>query len=479
MKKQALATQFRRAFILILVVSAVATVLTYTLAAYLFTKSINKDIYPANYYEQQIPGIEAYVHEKNIKLLSKSEETGLRDKIHGEGMLYQVVDDNGNILYGTNPQKAFKTKEELFGDFLGVTVRRQGHRIYTVPITDSMGKIKGAVLLSYHIKATAANVMGKIVFAVMAIALFSPFLYIIGFTMLFSKKFAKNINWPLQLLIDASKKIQAKDLDFEIDYHSNNELGRLCDAFSEMKGELKKSLSDQWKMEQERTEIVEALAHDLKAPISVISGYTDALLENDADEKKLRRYLMVIKENVEKSAARIQQMQDTSDLEQADIHLQLISIRLPEFLMQKVRDYELQARQKQIEITLKIQDDMPCPVLIDIDRLTRILDNLICNSLQYTSTGGRIEITVKAEKERISYEIRDSGSGFSSKDLKKGFDKFYRGDEARQTKGGHSGLGLYIVRQLVEQMGGAVQIENQENGGASVLFCHKVFKKDE
>ncbi|ENY8314394.1 TPA: sensor histidine kinase [Clostridioides difficile] len=407
-------------------------------------------------------------------MLSQSNEEGLKRTIRGDDMLYQVVDNNGNILYGTNPKKLFKTKEELFNNFINKTVRKGGY-IHTVPIKGDNGKIEGAVILFYQVKITFANSRGRFVFAVIIMALFSPFLYIVGFTRWLSKRFVKNINQPLHLLIDASKKIKEKDLDFEIDYYSDNELGKLCSAFSEMKDELKGSLSAQWKMEQERVEMVEALAHDLKSPLSIILGYTDALIGNNTDDnEKLHRYLTVIRENTEKSAALVQKMQYTSDLEKSNIQLNLVPINLPEFLRQKVQDYELQAHQKEVELILKMKGNIQSPIQIDVDRLTRIFDNIISNSLQYTPSGGNISITVKDEKNCISYEICDSGRGFSSKDLKKALDKFYRGDEARQTKGGHSGLGLYIVKQLVEQLGGSVKIENSKSGGACVKFWHSI-----
>ncbi|HGM3865925.1 HAMP domain-containing histidine kinase [Clostridioides difficile] len=440
----------------------------------MYIHSLNKDIYPPNYYERQVPRIEKYINEKNITLLSQSNEEGLKRTIRGDDMLYQVVDNNGNILYGTNPKKLFKTKEELFNNFINKTVRKGGY-IHTVPIKGDNGKIEGAVILFYQVKITFANIRGRFVFAVIIMALFSPFLYIVGFTRWLSKRFVKNINQPLHLLIDASKKIKEKDLDFEIDYYSDNELGKLCSAFSEMKDELKGSLSAQWKMEQERVEMVEALAHDLKSPLSIILGYTDALIGNNTDDnEKLHRYLTVIRENTEKSAALVQKMQYTSDLEKSNIQLNLVPINLPEFLRQKVQDYELQAHQKKVELILKMQGNIQSPIQIDVDRLTRIFDNIISNSLQYTPSGGNISITVKDEKNCISYEICDSGRGFSSKDLKKALDKFYRGDEARQTKGGHSGLGLYIVKQLVEQLGGSVKIENSKSGGACVKFWHSI-----
>ncbi|MDM0403727.1 HAMP domain-containing histidine kinase [Clostridioides difficile] len=474
MKNQSLITQFRHTFIFIIIASIVATVITYVFALYLYIHSLNKDIYPPNYYERQVPRIEKYINEKNITLLSQSNEEGLKRTIRGDDMLYQVVDNNGNILYGTNPKKLFKTKEELFNNFINKTVRKGGY-IHTVPIKGDNGKIEGAVILFYQVKITFANIRGRFVFAVIIMALFSPFLYIVGFTRWLSKRFVKNINQPLHLLIDASKKIKEKDLDFEIDYYSDNELGKLCSAFSEMKDELKGSLSAQWKMEQERVEMVEALAHDLKSPLSIILGYTDALIGNNTDDnEKLHRYLTVIRENTEKSAALVQKMQYTSDLEKSNIQLNLVPINLPEFLRQKVQDYELQAHQKEVELILKIQGNIQSPIQIDVDRLTRIFDNIISNSLQYTPSGGNISITVKDEKNCISYEICDSGRGFSSKDLKKALDKFYRGDEARQTKGGHSGLGLYIVKQLVEQLGGSVKIENSKSGGACVKFWHSI-----
>lgn len=474
MKNQSLITEFRHTFIFIIIASIVATVITYVFALYLYIHSLNKDIYPPNYYERQVPRIEKYINEKNIALLSQSNEEGLKRTIRGDDMLYQVVDNNGNILYGTNPKKLFKTKEELFNNFINRTVRKGGY-IHTVPIKGDNGKIEGAVILFYQVKITFANIRGRFVFAVIIMALFSPFLYIVGFTRWLSKRFVKNINQPLHLLIDASKKIKEKDLDFEIDYYSDNELGKLCSAFSEMKDELKGSLSAQWKMEQERVEMVEALAHDLKSPLSIILGYTDALIGNNTDDnEKLHRYLTVIRENTEKSAALVQKMQYTSDLEKSNIQLNLVPINLPEFLRQKVQDYELQAHQKEVELILKMQGNIQSPIQIDVDRLTRIFDNIISNSLQYTPSGGNISITVKDEKNCISYEICDSGRGFSSKDLKKALDKFYRGDEARQTKGGHSGLGLYIVKQLVEQLGGSVKIENSKSGGACVKFWHSI-----
>jgi signal transduction histidine kinase len=217
------------------------------------------------------------------------------------------------------------------------------------------GKISGAVLLSYQVKLSYIdNSNNWWLTPLFIVILVSPFLYIVVFTLVFSRIFTNNINKPLQLLMDASRKIKEKKLDFEINYQSENELGRLCDAFSEMKEELKNSLSTQWEMEQDRIEMVESLAHDLKAPLSIIGSYSEALIDSNKNgDENLCKYLAVIKENAEKSSELVRQMQYTSDLERADIQLDLVPVNIASFIEQKVRHYELQAKQKEIEIVMQ------------------------------------------------------------------------------------------------------------------------------
>lgn len=475
MKNRPLITQFRLTFTLIVLASIAATVVTYTLAVILYMSIQYKVIYPANYYEKQIPGIEEYIRQNNTALLMQSSQNSLEKLIPGNGISYQVIDGECNILYGTIKERIIQNQEQLYGN-INTTVGWKGHYIRTVPIVENDGKISGAVLLSYQIKMSYVEKSANWwVTPLMIVILLSPFIYIIIFTLVFSKFLTNNMNKPLQLLMDASRKIKGKDLDFEINYHSENELGRLCDAFSEMKGELKNSLSAQWKMEQERVEMVESLAHDLKTPLSIIQGYSEALIDSNIEgDEKLRRYLAIIKENSEKGSKLVQQMQYTSELERSGALLHLAVVDIPSFIKRKVSHYELQATEKKIKIMTQIQGEVQKPISTDEEKLERILDNIVSNSLQYTPEGGSICISVKMEPDNVFYEISDSGIGFSIKDIENVFKKFYRGDEARGSKNGHSGLGLYVAKQLVEQLGGSIKVYNNKTGGACIAFWHKV-----
>ena len=472
MKHRSLVTSFRLTFTWILIASIIATLITYIFAVLLYFKIQYNNKYPENFYEKQIPKIAAYIREKNTDLLSDKEEKGLKDIISGDGITYRILNSDGNILYGTNKDKIFIGKKELI-DKLNTTFMVKGKFAYVVPL-DNDGKIEGAVILFYELGTSYQSIKRIVVI----IALLSPFVYFIVFTRLFSMLLVKKINLPLQLLIEASRKIREKDLDFEINYRSDNELGKLCNAFSEMKDELKKSLFAQWKIEQERIEMIEALAHDLKTPLSVIRVYSEALIDADFSEnEKIEAYLNVIKGNAEKSSNLVMQMQYTSDLENINVALQLRDINLLEFLERKVSYYKLQAKEKEIDIVLKTHGNME-HLAVDTDRLERILDNILSNSLQYTPNKGNIEISVNEEENSIVYEICDSGSGFLQKDLERAFDRFYRGDKARNSEGGHSGLGLYIVKKLVEQLHGSIKIKNTVYGGADVIFRHPNYKSE-
>ena len=142
--------------------SIVASIITIALSAFLLVVSMNKTIYPPNFYERQVPYVEAYIRSENTNILAS--KSGIKDVIQGDGLFYQVVDNNGDILYGTFPIKLFTTKDELFDELLNSIVLRHKYYVKTIPIEEN-GEFMGAVLLAYKIKMTFVNTAGKFVAA--------------------------------------------------------------------------------------------------------------------------------------------------------------------------------------------------------------------------------------------------------------------------------------------------------------------------
>lgn len=473
LERKPLKSQFVITFILVIISSLIATIVTYYAGYIVYVKIEYKKIYPANYYEKKIPDIEDYIRNRGTVILNPEEKKSLEKIIPLEGVSYQVMDTNGNKIYGTDNQRIIKNKEEFYLK-MNTNIGMKGKYINLIPVIDSNGKIDGGVALSYTLTPHYVSTPDKIwIIPLFIVVVFSPFIYIVIFTLLFSRKFANNIGKPVNMLIDASKKVKDKDLDFNIDYYADNELGRLCEAFNDMKNELKNSLISQWKIEQERHEMVEALAHDLKTPFSIIQGCAEFLIEGSIyDKRTLEKYLNIIKDNATRGSCLIKEMLYAAELESIPLELNFVPVDIESFIKRKKESYEVISNHKNINFDVNVSDNRRDKkhCMVDSDKLERILDNIVLNSIRYTPDNGIIKIDLKIQDERLFFTIGDSGYGFSNKDLSNIFNKFYRGDESRSSKTGNAGLGLYIAKKLVEMMGGTIKAYNAKDGGACIEF---------
>lgn len=331
---------------------------------------------------------------------------------------------------------------------------------------DSNSNVKGAAIIKYNIETSVKKDKNEKIVRVFQVFLpFSPFVYIIIFTIIFTRKLIKSIQQSINEIIDASNKIKEKDLDFEINYKSNNELGKLVSSFEEMKNALKESLNKQWIMEEDRKEMIKAIAHDLKTPITVIQGHVEVLMEGGIkDPIRVEKYLNIIKANTERMGRLISDMNLTSEIENKNFDLAPVKVDIIEFLEKKQQDYKVLCKDKNIEFKLFLEKDFNLnkEFSIDAERLEEILDNIISNAIRYTPDGKSIITKVKIYNHIIKFIVEDEGTGFNNKELCYVFEKFYRGDSSRSKEKGHSGLGMYIVKILVEKHNGWITAENKE-----------------
>lgn len=458
-------------FITMIIASLVATGVTYYGGYQLFKFMENKKLYPANHFEKKIPMIEAQIRKKGMVIFQKPES--LKQMIPLEGIGYQIINEQAVIMDGSNKTQYIKDKDELL-EKLNTTIVVEGKYIRIIPIINKQTKLIGAVLLIYKLTPYFFSSSDQQwIIPLFTMILLSPFIFIILFTIIFAKILSRNIGTPIQQLIEASKNIQKKNLDFEINYEADNELGKLCKVFNEMKNELKDSLISQWKSEQERSELINALAHDLKTPLSLIQGYVEALqTAKQIDQEKMTKYLKVIGEHAHRGSMLIKNMLDVAELENNTTKLHFSLINIETFLLSKKEHYELMANNKKIHFKLNItyQQQVNPTIAIDEEKLDRILDNIIMNSIRYTPDQGTITINVNVSNKKVCFKIYDTGTGFHKTDLPNLFHKFYRGDPSRTTKGHHSGLGLYIVKKLVNIHGGSIKAYNTAAGGACIEF---------
>ena len=439
---------------------------------------------PDNYYQKQSDKIQQFIVTKGENILGDKNRLELESLIPKKGIGYQITDLEGKIIYGNEKERIIKNKKQLIesinktdidnldrASVFGSKVKRY------IPILDSDSNVKGVAIIKYNIETSVKKDKNEKIVRVFQVFLpFSPFVYIIIFTIIFTRKLIKSIQQPINEIIDASNKIKEKDLDFKINYKSNNELGKLVSSFEEMKNALKESLNKQWIMEEDRKEMIKAIAHDLKTPITVIQGHVEVLIEGGIkDPIRVEKYLNIIKANTERMGRLISDINLASEIENKNFDLVPVKVDIIEFLEKKQQDYKVLCKDKNIEFKLLLEKnfDLNREFSIDAERLEQILDNIISNAIRYTPSGKLIITKVKIYNHIIKFIVEDEGTGFNDKELWYVFEKFYRGDGSRFKEKGHSGLGMYIVKILVEKHNGWITAENKEDGGARIKFIIK------
>lgn len=300
----------------------------------------------------------------------------------------------------------------------------------------------------------------------------APFVFILLFTILFARRIGKRLVPPIVQLINGAGRIQRNELDFTLSVTGGSkELVQLTEAFEEMRSSLHQSLSAQWRMEQERRDMVAAIAHDLRTPLTIIQGHVDNLLENKAKQaERLDSYLLTIRKNTDRAVRLLDDMGIVSEIDQPDFSLSVRPLDVVVFCREKAEEYRTICSAKSLHFQAEIQVADGCDGWFRADglRLEQMLDNVIGNSIRLTPEGGKIEWRVEILPESVVLEVSDTGPGFAEADLLHMFEKFYQGDASRSIHKGHAGLGLYIVKTLAEKHGGSVSAGNRPGEGAYV-----------
>ena len=272
-------------------------------------------------------------------------------------------------------------------------------------------------------------------------------------------RFAKNLRTQLTPLFEATAEVSKQNLDFEVGHAKIKEFEDVLASFSDMKDNLKISLERQWKTEQTQKEQIAALAHDLKTPLTVIQGNADLLTETNLDDEQ-RLYAGYV---VESSGQMQSYIQTLIDISRAAVGYQLHieSIDLPAFMQHLFGYMESLCRTKEIRLQM---NTVSLPQMLKFDRvlIERAIMNVISNGLDYSPQGGTLYVDVQSNNGFVEISVTDEGTGFSKEALCHAQERFYMGDQSRNSKL-HFGIGLYITNSIMEQHNGQLILENSKD----------------
>ena len=293
-----------------------------------------------------------------------------------------------------------------------------------------------------------------------------PFVYSIAGIMLCARWFYRRELWPpIQVLADATKHIREQDLDFMVDYNRNDELGRLCIAFEEMRQALYNNNRQLWNMIEQRRILQASVAHDLRNPIAIVEGYVEYMQQCLADGNLNEEELQHTLSNLAITAKRLEHytdyIRDLNAIEETETKYSVV--QLPDFLRSATESLSLLAEQHSLEIAYH-SNISECQVKLDEQIFYRIVENIFSNAIRYARS--KVSFRYSITDDMLIITISDDGKGFSKAMLRKKNTFLYSDDKT----GEHMGLGLATSRVLSQKHGGSLELSNITPGGACVTI---------
>lgn len=280
------------------------------------------------------------------------------------------------------------------------------------------------------------------------------------------------INVPLLKLRKATHNIAEGNLDFTLEVSGDDEISDLCRDFEEMRRRLRESTEEKMEYDRESKELVSNISHDLKTPITAIKGYVEGIMDGVADTpEKMDRYIRTIYNKANDMDRLINELTFYSKIDTNRIPYTFNKINVSSYFEDCCEEVGLDLESKNIDFSYQNYVDEDVEVIADAEQIKRVIDNIIGNSVKYMDKEkGRISIRVKDVGDFVQVEIEDNGKGIGARELPYIFDRFYRTDASRNSSTGGSGIGLSIVRKIVEDHGGKIWAGSKPGTGTVMYF---------
>lgn len=353
-------------------------------------------------------------------------------------------------LYGFSQSQAQKAQ----------AVTESDGTVYDISITDSADS-QGRV-----------HVMAKDLFI-------SAFVILISVALVVGLWVYRSIAVPLVKLKKATQNIKEGNLDFVLDVEGKDEFSELCQDFEEMRRRLKESTEEKSLIEKENRELISNISHDLKTPITAVKGYVEGIMDGVADTpEKMDRYVRTIYNKTNEMDHLINELTFYSKIDTNRIPYTFSKLNVEDYFEDCSEEVGLELETRGIELVYANYVEKDVMVIADGEQIRRVIHNIISNAIKYMDKPkGIIQIRIKDVGDFIQIEIEDNGKGIGPKDLPYIFDRFFRTDVSRNSSKGGSGIGLSIVKKILEDHGGKVWATSRLGIGTIMYFVLRKYQE--
>lgn len=402
--------------------------------------------------------------DKKIKGLA-----GLKQMLDEDTMLLTVDADGKNIYrYGTSEaadKALIKAADAMNGEGYISNGKRE---LYTHRMKASGKEYKISVFATNTgIAYDKLNIV--IIVSISAIA--AGIIISILLTHRFLTKFVfQKIERPIDLLAEGVRHIRDGELDYRIDYRSDDEFAPICYNFNRMAVRLSESVEMKKRHEQSRKELMAGISHDIRSPLTSIRAYVEGLIDGVAKTpESQKKYLEIIKNKAEDIDRMVRDLFEFSKMEMGENpdepEMLMLDDMLNAFVLSEGDNYAKQGLQ------ISCGEIVKAKVYADRHQMQRIFTNIADNSLKYKDKKvGHMTISLIDEGRSYRMSMSDDGPGVAEESLNRIFDPFYVSDPARHDPGKSNGLGLAVVAGAVERMAGRICAENAEHGGLNIII---------
>ena len=270
--------------------------------------------------------------------------------------------------------------------------------------------------------------------------------------------YKRELETPIDVLMEASDKISENCLDFELKPVKNNELGRLCQSFEDMRMALYENNRELWHTLEERKRLNAAFSHDIRTPLSVLKGYQEMMHNYVPEDKFSREQLM---EMIETMGGQIERLENYTRKMSA---VQKLEDIVPERSVAELRELSECCRESgrlladgfSFELRTEQEKAPASEILIDKELFMEVFENLVSNAVRFAKNG--VSVTLQQKDGTLLLAVEDDGPGFSAEALQKATEPFYGSEKDGKM---HFGLGLYICKSICEKHGGRLHLENR------------------
>lgn len=288
-----------------------------------------------------------------------------------------------------------------------------------------------------------------------------------------------SIKVPLNQLKEATNNIKNGNLDFTVEGCDVEEINDLCEDFEDMRRRLKATTEEKMNFDRESKALISNISHDLKTPITAVKGYVEGIMDGVADTpEKMDRYIRTIYTKANDMDRLINELTFYSKIDTNRIPYTFSKVCVVDYFDDCVEELSMELEERGMLLTYDNRVEPDVMIIADVEQLKRVINNIISNSIKYMDKSpGKIQIRLKDVGDFIQVEIEDNGKGIEARNVPYIFERFYRTDASRNSAKGGSGIGLSIVKKILDDHGGKVWATSVEGEGTTIYFVIRKYQE--